>query len=145
MTPSQLAVEADALLSGGRTPEEVARMQHAAKTPEVEHVEAMLREHRITAEQVVRMLDLVQRGSLLHHHLFDLQRATQRILALVDGMPTEHSALADLRAGLSRRESESGASVPRPCTCTREPPFEGAHLSTCPQAQLGTRPALPGA
>lgn len=29
MTPAQLAVEADALLSGGRTPEEVARMQHA--------------------------------------------------------------------------------------------------------------------
>ena len=37
MTPDQLAVEADALLAGGRTPEEVARMQWLV-TPEAESV-----------------------------------------------------------------------------------------------------------
>lgn len=38
MTPAQLAVEADALLAGGRTPEEVARMQRWSGESEFERL-----------------------------------------------------------------------------------------------------------
>ena len=39
---------------------------------------------------------------------------------------------------VSAGENESGASVGHPCRCTRDGPFAGLHLSTCPLAQLGT-------
>jgi len=114
VTPEQLAVERDALLEGGRTLEEVEAMQRRADDPAVLHLEAILQEHRVTAAQLPQMLALVQRGSMLHHHLFDLQRATQRALALAEGRPRETKVLADLRSGILPSETHTGASAPRP-------------------------------
>lgn len=114
MTPAQLAVERDALLSGGRTLEEVERMQSSHE---------LLTALRVVAWEYGRDMDLDAPGIFwLTDHALRLAghggvwvARGESFDRLVADMETRRvSGLVGLGDALSLHGSASGASAPRP-------------------------------